>query len=571
VTAARGRIDLVVAWHMHQPDYRDRASGQFAMPWVYLHAIKDYTDMAWHLEQHPQMRAVVNFVPVLLDQLEDYVDQFDHGLRDPLLALLARDEATPLGPAERAYALRTCFQANHSRLIEPYPAYRRMRDLYASLAGHGERELAYLSDRYVFDLVTWYHLAWTGESVRRESELIARLLSQETSFTFEDRRSLLQLFAELIRDVVPRYRRLAERGQIELSTTPHGHPLAPLMFDFASARDSLPDAPLPHAHAYPGGAVRVSRHLESALQTHAHRFGAAARGVWPAEGAVSPALLSVLGAAGVGWTASSEAVLANSLRRSHVGEAREAFLYRPYRIKGVGAQPVCFFRDDRLSDLIGFEYSKWNGRDAAEHFINQALGSAGKAKGKAAPVVSVILDGENAWEFFPYNGFYFLSALYERLQNHPQLRPTTFSAVLDERRSAAPADHAFGELATLVAGSWVFGNFATWIGSEDKNRAWDLLCAAKSAFDAAIAGGGLSAEQANAATAQLVDCESSDWFWWPGDYNPGPAVAAFEAMFRAKLAHLYHLLQLPAPAELAVSFSHGAGRPEMGGAMRRST
>ena len=58
-------VDLVFLWHMHQPDYRDYSNGDFVLPWTYLHAIKDYTDMAYHLERHPKVRAVVNFVPYL--------------------------------------------------------------------------------------------------------------------------------------------------------------------------------------------------------------------------------------------------------------------------------------------------------------------------------------------------------------------------------------------------------------------------------------------------------------------------------------------------------------------------
>ena len=90
-------VDLVFLWHMHQPDYRDYASGDFVLPWTYLHAIKDYTDMAYHLERHPKVRAVVNFVPILLDQLEDYADQFATGkLRDPLLRVLVHEDSCNL-------------------------------------------------------------------------------------------------------------------------------------------------------------------------------------------------------------------------------------------------------------------------------------------------------------------------------------------------------------------------------------------------------------------------------------------------------------------------------------------
>ena len=563
-------LDLVLLWHMHQPDYRDYATGEFTLPWVYLHAIKDYTDMAWQLENHPGVRAVVNFVPVLLDQIEDYCAQFARGeLRDPLLRLLAHSDAEPLTEAERTLALERCFAANHHKLIEPFPPYKRLHELYLSLKSPDREGFAYLSDQYLYDLLTWYHLSWTGESVRRGSEVVARLMSVGAGFSREDRLSLIDTIADLMREVIPRYRRLAESGRIELSTTPQHHSLAPLLLDFRCAIDAEPGLKLPEAAGYAGGRARVTAQLDAALQGHTLRFGVPARGVWPAEGGLSPAFLSLLEAQGVAWTASGEAVLANSLRRSGtLPPQRGEYLYRPYRMPGAGL--VSFFRDDRLSDLIGFEYSKWHGRDAAANFIGELEAIANAAPPGQRPMVSVILDGENAWEYYPYNGYYFLSDLYESFEAHADIRTTTFSAWLDENAPGPSAPPALRELATLVSGSWVYGNFSTWIGSPDKNHAWDLLCAAKASFDHVLGSGRLSAGQQADALRQLADCESSDWFWWPGEYNPDEAVAVFERLFRAKLANLYRILGLPAPPRLSVPFSRGVGHPEAGGAMRRA-
>ncbi len=574
-------VDLLLMWHMHQPDYRDQATGEFAMPWVYLHALKDYSDMAWHLEQHPDMRAVVNFVPVLLDQLEDYVEQFARGpLRDPLLRLLARREDTPLTETERRQAFDQCFRANHHRLIAPFPPYKRLFDLFTATEAHGKDSLIYLSDRYIYDLVTWYHLSWTGESVRRDSEAIAQLMIKGTRFTEQDRAELLAVIAGQIAQVVPRYRALAERGQIELTTTPHCHPLSPLLLDFHAAHDTLPEAPLPESAGYPGGEARVCAHLDSALASHARRFGARPPGLWPAEGALSSRFAGLLASRGITWTASSQGVLANSLRAG--GEpARDtengiAEMHRPYRAGAVAPGVVFFFRDDRLSDLIGFVYSKWHGRDAASNFTHELESIAGRATGGQRPLVSVILDGENAWEYYPYNGYFFLSDLYRSLTVNPAIRTVTGSqAVAALAAPPGPGGNpvAAGDLPVLAAGSWVYGNLATWIGARDKNRAWDLLCAAKATYDRVLAGKSLDADRRARALAQLADCEASDWFWWPGEDNPGPSVAAFEALFRAKLSNLYRLLGEPVPENLSTAFSTGArpdaGNAEIGGTMRR--
>ena len=308
-------LDLVLVWHLHQPDYRDHASGEFMLPWVYLHAIKDYTDMAWHLEHHPGMRAVINWVPVLLDQLEDYADQFASGkLRDPLLRLLARDHGTALSEGERTLVLEQCLRANNSRMIEPYPAYKHLHDLFRTIEAQGGPAPRYLSDHFFYDVLIWYHLAWTGETVRRESEVVPRLMAIGQHFEQHHRRELFRLIGDLVRGVVGRYARLAEAGRIELSTTPHYHPLAPLLLDFRSAREAEPKAQLPETPNYPGGRERVIAQLQSAIECHARRFGAAPRGVWPAEGSVSAALLGVLSGNGLAWVASSEQVLANRCR-----------------------------------------------------------------------------------------------------------------------------------------------------------------------------------------------------------------------------------------------------------------
>ena len=568
-------VDLVFLWHMHQPDYRDYSSGDFVLPWTYLHAIKDYTDMAYHLERHPKVHAVVNFVPILLDQIEDYCDQFTSGqLRDPLLRLLANKDIDHLSAEQRQLAFDACFRSNHTKMISPYPAYKRLFELYSRLQGDGETALSFLSGQYLSDLLTWYHLVWCGESVRREHDLVPRLMSKAEGFTYEDRKQLLDLIGVQIAGIIPRYRKLAESGQIELSATPHYHPLAPLMIDFASAKEAMPDAPLPKSPHYPKGRLRVTEHVRLARRSHRERFGTDPIGMWPAEGSISTETLEVLAAEGCQWAASGEAVLVNSLRKAKLEvPARAQYLYRPYHLTQKSNGLQCFFRDDHLSDLIGFEYSRWHGKDAATHFVSQVSGIAQQSTDKETPVVSVILDGENAWEYYPYNGFYFLDELYSALESDSQIRTTTYSAYLKNGTARKPEDQAqTQELDSIVAGSWVYGNFSTWIGSHDKNRAWDMLCTAKQSFDMVMSSDRLSQAEQGAAEKQLRSCESSDWFWWFGDYNPSHSVSSFDRLFRHNLTELYHLLKLPPPMNLFEPISRGGTEsPEAGGAMRRSS
>jgi alpha-amylase/alpha-mannosidase (GH57 family) len=558
---------------MHQPDYRNTADGEFMLPWVYLHAIKDYTDMAYHLEQHPQMKAVINFVPVLLDQIEDYEQQFASGdIRDPLLRLLARENLHDLDTADRDLILQSCFRSDHQKMIEPYPAYKRLYDLCKMLEPEGDAALPYLSAQYLADLLVWYHLVWCGESVRREYELIIHLMNKASGFNHQERKALFDLIGQLVSGVIPRYRALAERGQIEISATPHCHPLAPLLLDLSSAREAMPDCSLPHSPRYPGGHKRVQAQLDRAIESHRQRFGVTPYGIWPAEGSISTELLELLEEQNCHWAASGESVLGNTLRvTEYAGQPRPEYLYRPYRVTGKAGNVHCFFRDDRLSDLIGFEYSRWYGRDAALHFIDQLNTIAEETPNGETPVVSIILDGENAWEYYPYNGYHFLNDLYAALSEHASIRPTTYRDYLVKRAAGTAGMPKAGELSRVVAGSWVYGTFSTWIGSPDKNRAWDLLCVAKQSYDLVMASHRLTEEEQRAAEHQLASCESSDWFWWFGDYNPGPSVESFDRLYRHNLTRLYELLKLPVPPILSQPISHGGGNAEAGGTMRRGS
>lgn len=560
--SASSKLKVVLCWHMHQPQYRDLLSGQYSLPWTYLHAIKDYADMAAHLEAVPAARAVVNFAPLLLEQLDDYVRQIDAylaggtALRDPLLTALV--QLPPVGAAEaRRRLILECLRVNEERVIQRFPAFARL----AALAREALDQPAifeYLGDAFFSDLVTSYHLAWLGETVRRERPRVRALQDQAARYSANDRHELLALIGELLRGIVPRYQRLAKHGQVELSVTPYAHPIMPLLLDFQSTYDAMPDAKLPLRHSYPGGAERVRWHVREGITTFERHFGFKPSGCWPSEGSISDATLKILDEAGFAWAASGETVLTNSLLKSgHAAHAmKAAWLYRPYQVDG--GHSACFFRDDSLSDLIGFTYAKWHADDAVANLIQHLQNIADNCREHPDRIVSIILDGENAWEYYPENGYYFLSALYQRLAAHPRISLTTYSDYLKEF-SAHPVK-------TIAAGSWVYGTFSTWIGDAEKNRAWDMLGEAKQVFDQVASQ--LGAEQRAAATRQLAVCEGSDWFWWFGDYNPESAVSDFERLYRLHLSNLYRLLQLEPPEYLSRPFTQGAGTPVHGGTMR---
>ncbi|WP_228273700.1 glycoside hydrolase family 57 protein [Rhodocyclus tenuis] len=546
-------ISLAFLWHMHQPDYRRPVTGEFFEPWVLLHGIKDYTDMAAHLERHPQMHCTVNFVPVLLDQIDDYCEQFHTGQwRDQLLAVAACADPEMLSAEQRSWITGIAFRCHQPTMLEPFAPYRRLRDLYRRLREIGEDTERYLAGSYYSDLAVWYLLAWCGETLRREQQVIPELMARGGGFSLADRQRLLSVLGETFAGLIPRWRALGESGQIELSCSPQAHPLSPLLIDFASAREAWPDCPLPAAPSYPGGRNRVAAQLDEAIASHGARFGVAPQGLWPAEGALSAPFLEQISERPLRWTASSAAVLFNS-----AGAAAD--IYRPWRL--AGSELSLFFRDEHISDLIGFEYARWHGRDAASHFVGEVERVGGE---HPDGVVCVILDGENAWETYPYNGWHFFEDLYGALATHPAIRTVSMATASVEQRERCKT------LPKFAAGSWVYGTFSTWIGDPAKNRAWDLLCEAKHSADLVLGSGRLDAAETAAVKARLTVCESSDWFWWFGDYNPGEAVASFDALFRDNLRDLYRLLKLPAPAALEQSISSGQGSPEASGTMRRA-
>ena len=548
--------DLAFLWHMHQPDYRHPDSGEFLLPWVFLHSIKDYTDMAAHLERHPGIRCTVNFVPVLLDQIEDYAEQFaKQQWRDPLLRIADSSSPEHLTNADRDWLLDMAFRCHAPTMLEPFAPYRRLRDMLDFVRAHDGNGLNYLSGDYFADLATWYLLAWCGESLRRSGTVIPELMAKGSAFTLQDRQALLKELGKAVSGIIPRYRALAESGQVELSCTPGTHPLAPLMLDFNCAREAWPECPLPAAPEYPGGRSRGEAHLAEARESHTRRFKQAPAGLWPAEGALSMPFLKQVAESGFLWTASSQGVL----KHSAGNDARTSVAWQAP--EGIPGDITLFFRNEHLSDLIGFEYAKWHGRDAAQHFMTELKALHLKDDRNLIPV---FLDGENAWEYYPYNGWYFFSDLYDSLSKNPGIRTVTLS------EAAASQHERRVRLPRLTAGSWVFGTLSTWIGNPDKNRAWEMLCDIKQCADRALDSEKMSKASRREVLRRLAICESSDWFWWLGDYNSPQSVSCFDTLFRENLKALYKLLNLPPPSNIDHPISKGGGEPESGGTMRRA-
>ncbi len=531
--------------------------------------------MVAHLEECPEAKVVVNFAPVLLEQLDDYAEQIQSWLangkamRDDMLNLLAGAVAVPEDLAGRRKIVEDCQRCFAPNIIDPYPKFRQLVNIannYMGVHEEAQQMMQYLGDNFFRDLLMWYHLAWTGESLRRQDPRVRGLMDQGSNFDFHDQQLMLRIMHDAISGIIPRYRKLLHSGQIEISTTPYGHPIVPLLLDFSSMRDALPHAPAPHNQSYPGGNARARWHMEKGFEVYQKYFNQRPAGVWLSEGAVSTEALAMLDEYAIKWTATGQGVWGNSCTASSLdatcGRGCHKAYYHPVQLEGQDC--ALFFRDDGLSDLIGFQYKSWAAHDAVNDFIHHLQNIRGYLGDKVKEnVVSVILDGENAWEYYPQNAYAFLQKLYNKLVAHPDIELTTFSDALTDGAKAT-------NLPVLRAGSWVYGSFSTWIGEKDKNLGWDLLVDAKQVYDEVIASGRLTNQQELAATQQLAVCEGSDWFWWFGDYNPAGSVRDFELLYRRHLQKLYELLGEKVPQNLHTSISHGGGNMENSGTMRRN-
>lgn len=531
-------VQVCFLWHMHQPYYTDPVAGTASMPWVRLHATKAYFDMAFLLERFPAVNATFNFTPSLVLQLQE---QASGSVRDLFLEHTER-AAADLTPVERAFVIRHFFAANWATMVRPFPRYHEL------LVKRGNevtgRDLDRLARSFttqdLLDLQVWHNLAWFGFGAIARYPRLTALRAKDRGFTEEDKREVLDLQQQVLREVLPRYRRLAQAGQIELTTTPFYHPILPLLIDTDFARRSRPETALPQRFQAPEDA---EAQLRNAVAFHTELFGMPPTGLWPSEGSVCPEMIPMLRRAGLRWMATDEEVLARSLgswnRRQH--------LYQPYAVGAPGEQLTVLFRDRELSDAFGFVYAKSAPESAVEDVLRRLGDIAQQAPGER-PLIPIILDGENPWEYYYDGGERFLSGLYAELAKGSLASfggavvcAETVSRSLEMLPPAAPLDR-------LHSGSWINADFKIWLGHQEDNRAWDLLRETRARL--AELSAQRPPEQLAGAWEELYAAEGSDWFWWYGDDFQTDYKSEFDRLFRTHLRNVFLRAGVPAPAFL---------------------
>ena len=522
------QIHLCFLWHMHQPFYKDLISGEYKLPWTRMHALKDYYGMVSILEEFPAIRQTFNLVPSMMEQVAEYASG---AAADPFLALALKPAETLTGE-EQAFLLRHSFYSDPQRMIYRYARYGELFDARQAQTTSSLRTL--FSAQEFRDLQMWSQLAWFDEEFQAADPEVREWIERGRNFSLADQQRMGEKEREIIGKVLPIYHKLAATGQIEISTTPYYHPILPLLCDSNIAAVSHPGVPLPPRFRYPQDA---RRQLELARQFCAARFGTAPAGLWPSEGSVSDEVFGIASELGFAWAATDSGVLNRTLSRPVAVEG----LYRPYIWNRHGRQLSLIFRDHFLSDLIGFVYSKMDSATAAEDFLRRIRENcAGILRSGRDALVPIILDGENAWEYYDRNGRAFLRELYSRITADGQMRAVTVSEAL-RVMTPEPLDHIF-------PGSWINANFDVWIGAEEDNQAWTQLLRARQTFDETIAVGG---EQRSMAFEELLIAEGSDWCWWYGPEHDSANRPEFDQLYRSHLANVYRFLNLTPPEELS--------------------
>ncbi len=542
---------IAFVWHMHQPYYKDLTTGKYVLPWVRLHGIKDYYDMVAILEEFPEIKQTFNLVPSLLEQIIDYVH---HDATDKYLDLTLKP-ASELTPQEKIFVLHDFFLANWDTMVKIYPRYNELlhkRGYHTSLQDLEGTYHTFSTQDYL-DLQAWFNLAWFDPLFKEKDPLLVELIKKGKDFTEDEKLTLVEKQKAVLATIIPTYKRLYDSGQIEISTSPFYHPILPLLCDTNSAKIATPDIQLPNRRfSHPEDA---RKQIDMAISFHKELFGKEPKGMWPSEGSVSEDILPLIIEAGIKWIATDEEILAQSLKTDLSRETRETIgikkthklLYRPYLLSREKGGLTIIFRDHQLSDLIGFLYSKMEPHKAAEDFIHrlhtiqEALPSHPESN-----LLTIILDGENAWEYYKNDGRDFLLFLYKRLSKDPRIRTTTVS---DYLHTFPPKE----TLSTLYAGSWINHNFRIWIGDEEDNMAWDLLSEARNTIVEAELHGKVGKDKILTAWKEVYIAEGSDWCWWYGDDHSSGNDEAFDELFRKHLMNIYNLIDKPIPDNLRIA------------------
>jgi len=516
----RKRLYVAFLWHMHQPIYKDLLTGKYHLPWVRLHSTYSYIDVVSMLEDFPGMRCTVNLTPSLIWQLRDITENDD--IDDIYLRLSAMDPGG-LSDDEKCFLLKNFFSCNPATAIVPIRKYHDLFIRRGETLDEGElmKKINDFNDSDLRDLQVFFNLAWCGFTLKEKNPVVADLIRKGGNFSEDEKSALLRVQNETVASILPLYKKCQDEGKIEISTTPYYHPILPLLCGGKGVQgfDFREDA---------------RWHVKHAVKLYREVFGRDPVGMWPAEGGVSPEAIPFFASNKIKWLATDESIVLGSFPGKNV--ERDDLVFTPLKVRSGLKSVAMFFRDTNLSNAISFKYANMPGREAADDLLKDIMGIREAVRSrKGDHVVSIILDGENPWPYYPDGGKAFLSGIYGSLTSGDRVEPVTFGGFLKKHIITK-------KIKTLKRGSWIHGDFGKWIGSPQKNRAWEYLQKVrKDVTDSGTADSRVMEE--------LYIAESSDWFWWYDEFGT-ELNYVFDEIYRMHLMNIYRLMDKEIPGYL---------------------
>jgi len=516
---------------MHQPYYGHKDSQRYSLPWVRLHGIKDYYPMALICEEFPALHQNFNFTPCLLKQIEDY----NHGATD-LFEDLALKPASVLDDKDKDYILFNFFLTNWERMVRKFPRYEDLLCKRGKYVTRADQARERFSTQDFLDLQVLFNLSWFHSLTLENDEELKKLKEKGEDYREEDKKVILRKEKKILSSIIPMYKGLQSKGQIEISTSPYYHPILPLLCDTEAAKVAMPDLKLDFRFSHPEDAqVQVER----AISYHRSLFGSPPHGIWPSEGSVSEDIIPIVARAGIRWIATDEEILSLSVERK-----QPARPYEPYLTKVKGHEICLLFRDRNLSDRIGFTYQRWSPQEAAKDLVSYLRGIRKEVADSGDDhLVTIILDGENPWEYYPDNGREFLFTLFAELSQADDLKTVTINQYLKNNPPRKTLTRVF-------PGSWINHNFYIWIGHQQDQIAWDLLCRTREDLVKCQTAGKYAEDKLTSAWEEIYIAEGSDWCWWYGTDHSSALDEEFDSLYREHLANVYRILGKKIPEEL---------------------
>ncbi len=489
--------------------------------------------MALILEKFPWLKLNFNFVPSLLLQIEEYLQG-----ADDKFGYLFKKNCAELNEEEKNFIIRHFFAANLENHIKPYPRYYELyKKKMNNLQAEGKEKWGKVfTPEEIRDICCWFQLTYIDYYYQQNDLRVKELISRGSFFSEDDRNLLLDIEKEILQAIIPRYKKLWQEKRIEISTTPFYHPIMPLLYNPQYARTANP-----HIRDYDlnfSWPEDIQEQIGRAINYMESKFDQQPAGIWPSEGSLSSEIIELLSKNGIRWTATDEKILEKSfqkeIKRDSSGTVLNGeILYKPYRFQN--SDISIFFRDQQLSDLIGFTYQHLPSEQAATDLYQRLK----RIPDKPDQVVSIILDGENAWEFYPQSGRPFLEKFYTLLSKDPEIETVRFCDLLHLEHQT---------LHNFQPGSWIYANFDIWMGDEEDRRAWKALKSVREKLFQQKPH--LNENLFQQAYEHILIAEGSDWFWWYGKENYTPDLETFDLLFRSNLQKVLNLLQIPVDSAL---------------------